>query len=61
MERPEERLWYGAAPGRPPRPQRGAPVLDHSEGKPAGHPITSMTLVLWKFSGPGVLSTQIVG
>lgn len=51
MECPEERLWYGAASGRPPRPQHGASVLDHSEGKPAGHPITSMTFALWKLAG----------
>lgn len=51
MDRPEERLWYAAAPRRPPRPQRGAPVLDHSKGKPARHPVTSMTLFLWKWVG----------
>lgn len=50
MECLEERLWYGAAPGRPPRPHRGAPVLDHSEGKPAGHPVSSMTIALWKLA-----------
>lgn len=40
----EERLGHVLATGRPPRPQRRAPVLGHSEGKPAGHPGTSMTL-----------------
>lgn len=48
MECPEERLRRGAAPGRPPRPCGGAPILDHSEGKPAGYPVTSMSSSQWE-------------
>lgn len=43
LECAEERLWYGTATGRPPRPQCGAAVLGQSEEEPAGHPVTSMT------------------
>lgn len=46
MACPEEGLWYGAASWGPPRPQCGTPVLDHSEGKPAGYPVSSMKITL---------------
>lgn len=48
MECLEERLRQGAAQRRPPRPPRGAAVLDQSEGKPPGNTVSSMSLVLWK-------------
>lgn len=56
LECAEERLRHAPATGGPPRPQRRAPVLGQSEGKPAGHPGTSTTLALWTLAGEHFMS-----